>query len=293
MNPNALLAWLEQGSNEDWSNEVGRLATPALVCAGSEDKALGPEAQRTHTITHFENATLATMQGGGHLAPLERPAELIELMLEFFNKIGVPASAHTAVLGPAVSQLIASEQTSPATRQALLSRLSAPDVAGTFTPEELRTLRALIATVVPDTGFDLALRLDQSMSEAKHDGWRFDTLPPDGQAWKRGLLSLDLAAIRELGVPFVALDQGRQKELLTRAQKGDLGRGLLGALHLGESENAFRADQMRNWFEDVRGEVAKLYVSDPRTMERIGFTGFADERGFTQITLQDREESAF
>ena len=46
---------------------------------------------------------------------------------------------------------------------------------------------------------------------------------------------------------------------------------------------------MRIWFEDVRAELAKLYVADPRTMERIGFTGFADDHGFTQIELGQRE----
>ena len=47
---------------------------------------------------------------------------------------------------------------------------------------------------------------------------------------------------------------------------------------------------MKQWFDEVRGELGKLYMSDPRVMERIGFTGFADEAGFTQVRLRQTEE---
>jgi hypothetical protein len=129
------------------------------------------------------------------------------------------------------------------------------------------------------------------LADDKGDGWRFASLPKDADAWKMGLFSLDAAARREFGVPFVALDAARQDELLRRAGSGKLGEGLLGALHVGASAGAFTAAQMRDWFEEVRGTLAKLYVADPRTMERIGFTGFADEGGFTQIRLGQTEET--
>ena len=44
MNPDALVAWLTEGSREDWSGRVGTLDVPALVMAGTEEQALGPEA---------------------------------------------------------------------------------------------------------------------------------------------------------------------------------------------------------------------------------------------------------
>jgi hypothetical protein len=79
---------------------------------------------------------------------------------------------------------------------------------------------------------------------------------------------------------------------LLDAQQGKLGRGALGALHLGDSAGAFSAAQMLLWFEDARAELTRLYVSDPRTLDRIGFTGFADDPGgFTQIRLEDQRET--
>jgi hypothetical protein len=191
-----------------------------------------------------------------------------------------------------MDDLIASDQTSPQTRMVLLNRLPDPDDDAVFSPEESRTLRALASRIVPDAGFDLTSRVKHEVVKPLHDGWRFDNLPSDLTAWKRGLKSLDLAALREFHVPFVALDGPRQDELLFRAREGKLGKGLLGTMHLSDSEDALDGDQMRDWFEDVRGELVKLYVSDPRTMERINFTGFADEKGFTQITLGDSEVDA-
>ena len=151
--------------------------------------------------------------------------------------------------------------------------------------DERLVLRALIDCIVPNCAFDLADRLHCTLARGKQDGWRHDLLPRDLDAWKRGLTSLNAAAVGELGVPFVALDAARQYSLLAKARNGELGRGLLGTLHVGEGSEAFSAAEMQAWFEDVRGEVAKFYIADPRTMERIGFTGFADEHGFTAITL--------
>jgi pimeloyl-ACP methyl ester carboxylesterase len=292
INPEAWSAWLTEGSKEDWAEQVRKLATPALILAGSEDKDLGLNSQQEHTSPHFRQPALVCLEGGGHLAPLERPAEVVDRFAEFCEQIGLSGKPEHTTLGPAMDDLIASDQTSPQTRMVLLNRLPDPDGEAVFFPEELRTLRALALRIVPDAKFDLTSRVKQELAKPLHDGWRFDSLPSDLQAWKRGLESLDLAALREFHVPFVALDGPRQDELLFRAREGKLGKGLLGAMHLSDSEDALDSDQMRDWFEDVRGELVKIYVSDPRTMERIGFTGFADEKGFTQIELGDSEVDA-
>ena len=159
--------------------------------------------------------------------------------------------------------------------------------------EELRILRAVVALVVPGAGFDLATRMDHALANNEGDGWRFAALPDDAQAWKRGLASLDAYARRKFSVPFVALDAARQGELLERTQNGHLEEGFFATLNIVHANETLDAEQMRNWFEDVRSELVKLYVADPRSMERIGFAGFADEAGFTKITLGEQEEVEF
>ena len=213
-------------------------------------------------------------------------------MIEFFHTLGLPSQPQAATLSNDFAALIDSGLTAPQTRTALLGRLQQNEThaAGALTLDELRTLRALAACVVPGSPFDLAGRVDRALAQPRHDGWRFNTLPADPAAWKLGLATLDHAARREHGVPFLALDILRQNVLLQQAQAGDLGRGILALVGLGDSARDLDAQQMRDWFEDVRSEFAKLYTADPRTLQRIGFTGFADEAGFTHITLEDQQE---
>ncbi len=294
MNRTALRLWLEQGSKEDWSARIGTLALPALIVAGTEDAALGPDAQRERTLPHLPKAELATLEGAGHLAPLERPQEVAEYLTQFLAGCGLTLATTEAQPGPVVADAMRSERTSPQTREVMTQRLrGAQDwnhKPKAFTAAEQRSVRGLAAAVVPDAGFDLAACLDRELSESPGDGWRFAALPPDADAWRQGLRSLDLAADRLHNVSFLALHPGQQHALLQQAAAGKLGPGLLGTLHLGQAAQAFTAEQMKSWFEDVRGELTRLYIADPRTMDRIGFTGFADDLGFTQIQLGQQEE---
>ena len=294
MNRTAFRHWLEYGSKEDWRTPVAELAVPALLFAGTEDGALGPEAQREFTMPHLPRGELVTLEGAGHLAPLERPGELVERITQFVAGVGLTLAAPEPKPGSVFERLLGSDRVSPKTREVMERRLTASQnwnhQPGVFSPAEFRTLRAIVGRVIPNAGFDIAASLDSQLSEGKGDGWRFAVLPPDREAWHRGLLSLDLAAERAHGVGFVALFPDQQDELLRQAGERELGRGVLGALHLGEAAEAYNAGQMKLWFSEVRAECTRFYVGDPRTMQRIGYTGFADDLGFTQIRLGEREE---
>ncbi len=298
MNRTAFRRWMESGSKEDWGPFVGRLPLPALVFAGSEDSGLGEAAQREKTLPHVPAAEVIVLQGASHLAPLEQPGELVEQITQFIASTGIAMPTPQAMPEKTFERLMDSDHTSPLTLKVMRERLEGsadwnyqPQL---FSEEEFRTLRALAGRVVPDAGFDLAARVDADMHDAKGDGWRYAALPPDNVAWKKGLRSLDLAAQRTLGVSFTGLHPDQQDLLLQQATAGKLGKGVLGglqdALHLREGSDAFSADEMKRWFEDVRAACTRRYVADPRTMDRMGYTGFADDLGFTQIRLGEVEE---
>jgi pimeloyl-ACP methyl ester carboxylesterase len=301
MNRAALRAWLQHGSKEDHATTVGILSTPALLIAGTKDAALGPDAQRKHTLPHLANAELIELKDAAHLAPLERAAELVELITTFIQRLGIALQPATeTTLTPAFDALLNGPRTAPQTRDVLTARLHANDAAATHAIDLALTpvLRALADTVIPSPGFDLAARLDHDLTSPTTDGWRFDTLPSDPDAWRRGLTSLDAAAFREHNLGFAMLTPAQRHALLESAQQGKLGKGVLGKLGqnlgldklgIGDSADLYTAPQMQQWFEDARAHLTRLYVADPRTLERIGFTGFADEGGFTQIQLNQRE----
>ncbi|MEO8938393.1 MAG: alpha/beta hydrolase [Burkholderiaceae bacterium] len=73
--PEAWQAWVSQGSREDRSADVGRLALPTLVVVGRSDPSLGEDVQRRQVMPHFIDARVVVMRGG-HALPLENPADL-------------------------------------------------------------------------------------------------------------------------------------------------------------------------------------------------------------------------
>ncbi len=85
-NPSAWRAWLEHGSEEDWSGRVPEVNLPTLVIAAEKDKSLGPAVQRKLTMPHFPRGRLETIAGSGHLVPLEAPERLAGCLHEFAGR---------------------------------------------------------------------------------------------------------------------------------------------------------------------------------------------------------------
>ena len=91
MRPAAWAAWLRDGSREDWADRIGVLHTPALIIAGSEDPALGHEAQTRLTAPHYASHELVSLQGARHLLPMERADDVARLVVAHAEAVCVPA----------------------------------------------------------------------------------------------------------------------------------------------------------------------------------------------------------
>lgn len=281
----AWTAWLELGSREDWAERVGVLQTPALVLAGADDGALGPDAQRELMVPHFAHVRFEELAGAKHLLPLERVADVARLILAHLTQIEYRA-------------LIASDRVSAGTRAALLAREQLDDAAYApvaMSATALATLRALVARVVPQEPgefIDLAARIDAALVSGSGDGWRFAALPPDGEAYRVGTRTLRAVAEHRHGVAFESLDSAAQDAILRAVADETI------ALPTPPGRDAteyFRAQQMRAWFEEVRADAVKIYMSHPRTLARIGYSGNANggdglpKSGFYQVGIGERE----
>lgn len=78
--PEAWLTWLEQGSREDWSMQVGQIDLPAMIIAGAQDGDLGQAAQRCLNLPRYRDAQIEIVADAAHLIPYEQPKALAALV---------------------------------------------------------------------------------------------------------------------------------------------------------------------------------------------------------------------
>lgn len=269
-------AWLERGSREDWAEQVGTLDVPALIVSGGADGDLGPENQQRLNGAVYTRPRFLTLEGAGHLLPLERTEEVADAIRAFwFGEAG-----RSPVLPLDWSQLIASPRVQPRTRGILARRALADNPRykpRALTGPQIITLRAVAARVVPQEGIpiDLATRIDAQLADGANDGWRSAELPSDIEAYRIALDSLD---------GLENLSEGEQDDALATLAADD-GPGL-GSL----SQAAANA-----WFEDVRAALIRTWLAHPASMARIGFDGFAngssgrDLFGYQLLAAGERE----
>jgi gluconate 2-dehydrogenase gamma chain len=156
-------------------------------------------------------------------------------------------------------ELLPSDHVSDATRVALTKRLADTDSAATyeplfFAPETYLLLVAVAARIFPQperpVPIPLATAVDRRLAEGLADGWRYDALPPDREAYRLGLGGIQQIAQSLFQIDFEQLS-AEQQEMLA--------------------------------------ELTEIYYAHPWAQEEIGYTGYADLPGWTKIGLNEQE----
>ncbi len=117
-----------------------------------------------------------------------------------------------------VLALLETDMVTPQTRAALIERLEKETTATPrfFDDHAFDTLRAACARLLPQPErsplqtIDLAGVIDERLAKGEGDGWRYDVMPPDGEAFRSGLRGLDESARDICGRSFRELDRRRR-----------------------------------------------------------------------------------
>lgn len=149
----------------------------------------------------------------------------------------------------------------------------------------------MVSRILPDAeayGIDLALRLDAMMADQEGNGWRYEALPTDPDAYRAGLDTLNALAKARTGQGFDILPEAARDELLETIGQGNTS--------VPVPAECFDAEQMKLWFEEVRSDAVRHYVAHPAIMARIGYSGFANGggtgsafQGFENVGIDQRE----
>ncbi|MFJ5721095.1 4-carboxymuconolactone decarboxylase [Streptomyces sp. NPDC093149] len=105
--PGCYIAACEALAAFDIRAELGRITVPTLVLVGAEDRVTGPGDART-LVAGIPDARLALVPGASHLAPVEQPGAVTDLLLTHFSTAwqdtlaAIPVPPHTPQLSAPV-----------------------------------------------------------------------------------------------------------------------------------------------------------------------------------------------
>jgi hypothetical protein len=169
-----------------------------------------------------------------------------------------------------------------ATRRAVGARLAIEPGPRFFSPGEWETAQAICARILPQAPgrapVPLAAYVDEKLLHDRRDGYRHAGLPPQGEAWRRGLAAIEAEAKAARGRPFPQLDIAEQDALLKAMQDGAL-------------KGPAWGDMACNLFfgHRVLPDITRAYYGHPSAWSEIGFGGPASPRGYVRLGLDRRD----
>ena len=116
------------------------------------------------------------------------------------------------------------------------------------------------------------------MTDGRADGWRYDALPPDREAYRMGLGGIQEIAQAQFQTDFMNLEAAQQDAVLHT---------LAGSHPPGTTWQTLDAGR---FFEELLAELAATYYAHPLAQEEIGYVGMADLPAWTKIGLNEKED---
>jgi hypothetical protein len=179
---------------------------------------------------------------------------------------------------PGFDPLAQSKHWDLATASTVLARLGIPPGMRFFTPAEEAVATSLCDLLL---GLDSEPRvpvvelIDARLAEGETDGWRYEDMPEDGQAWRDSLRWLDDDAQAKFGRPFARCPADDQRELIQAVQDSGSAdwHGMIAA---------------RVWSLWTRYACTAMYAH-PLAWAEIGFPGPAYPRGYKNAGVGRRE----
>lgn len=171
-----------------------------------------------------------------------------------------------------------------ATRTVILDRLHNVPKIEYFTPAEAEILVSVCDRIMPqddrpaEARIPIAPWIDQRCREHITAGVRYEDMPDDWVAWRRGLAGIDETSRAIGGKRFAELDPLAQDRVLQRIALGD---------PPGDSWRGLPA--RRFFFAILLRDVTGVYYAHPAAWNEIGFGGPAYPRGYMALNFGRRE----
>jgi hypothetical protein len=163
----------------------------------------------------------------------------------------------------------------------VLGRLALPGALAFFTPAEAGVAGPLLDLLLAqdsDPRVPVLALIDARLAVGETDGWHYDDMPEDAQAWRATLAALDGDAIRQ--------HSGRGFAHLVDTERAALIQAVQDAATDGQPWHDYPA--VRVWSLWTR-YACTAYYSHPWAWNEIGFPGPAYPRGYLNPGVNARE----
>ncbi|HTW64462.1 MAG TPA: gluconate 2-dehydrogenase subunit 3 family protein [Bryobacteraceae bacterium] len=171
------------------------------------------------------------------------------------------------------------------TREVILDRVNNVPEIRFFTPEETRLLTAICARILPQDDRDthhkipIVPQIDKRLYENSHDGYQYENMPPDREAFQLGIKAIEQMAIEQHGCGFLDIGPLEQDAIL---------RSLHQSKPAGAHEIWARMPVHRFWIL-LLTDCAEAYYSHPFAWDEIGFGGPAYPRAYMRLERGEAE----
>lgn len=166
-----------------------------------------------------------------------------------------------------------------ATRKVVLERLNQSSVLRFFTAAEAPLAQAVVDRVLPqddrppEQRIPVLAGIDERLYSGRIDGFRYEDMPPDGDAYRQGLVGIDEIAQVLFGREFPRLTHLQQDSVLLTLHDAKPPEAAPTWRHL-------PADRFwRLLIDDVVG----VYYAHPWAWDEIGYGGPAYPRGYMRL----------
>jgi hypothetical protein len=159
----------------------------------------------------------------------------------------------------------------------VLRRLGPVQPIRFFSPEEEPTARALLDRLLAqddDPKIPVLEMIDIRLLKRQGDGYRYDNMPEDWEAWRRSIAALDADAQATLGMPFSEISTDEQMRIIEAVHALD------GDWHGMSAPRLFSL-----WLR----YACSAFYSHPWAFNEIGFGGPAYPRGYKNLGIDRRE----
>jgi len=166
-----------------------------------------------------------------------------------------------------------------ATRKVVVGRMENIPPIRCFTLSEEQLMNAIIERVLPQDDRDEAHKIpivpfiDERLYVGRIDGYRYDHMPPDEDAYRLGLQGIDAIAQHLHKRPFIELEPLGQDQVLLTLQTGQPPAG----------DDIWQHVSVTHFWAMLLQDAVKVYYAHPYAWDEIGYGGPAYPRGYMRL----------